>query len=134
MVQVRPGAITILRPMSRARRNFWTSIRMVRERMSQDAPDGKVARVTVGLHSGESFTPDVVSIERELPWLWFEVVDRPEEPRRVIVVQEGAIAKVDISFISAGEGGPIGFDVQETSDAIAAHEPTGEATEESAPT
>jgi hypothetical protein len=106
----RPRLRVLKRPQE-----LWFTVPMVYERMSGDAPEDRVARVTVVLHNGESFSPNVVSIERELPSLWFEASD-DHGRTRVIAVQEGAIAKVDISLAPGLlEREAVGFRISETS-------------------
>jgi hypothetical protein len=91
---------------------FWHNLKIIRERMSANPPEGQMPLVTVHLHSGDSFAPDVVSPDG--PWLWFETVGSGKTPKRVVAAQEGSIAKVEIGFVPATEKEPVGFTVRES--------------------
>lgn len=91
---------------------FWHNLKIIRERMSANPPEGEIPLVTVHLRDGQSFAPDVVSADGQ--WLWFETVGSAETPKRVVAVQEGSIAKVEIEFVPATEKEPVGFTVRES--------------------
>jgi hypothetical protein len=79
------------------------------------------ARVTVTVHNGDSFAPEVVSVESRLPWLWFETVE--DNRRRVVVIPDTSIAKIEIAFVPKSDKGPVGFTVRETVKTVAEQAP-----------
>src|SRR5437762_9641856 len=78
---------------------FWPGIRMIWDRMQENAPDGFEAQVTVYVRNSQaSFTPYRVS--RWEPWRIFEGFD-DQQRMRVVGIKEEMIERVEVHYVPA---------------------------------